>query len=52
LTWLQGGNVLLKLIDKGFVTDKEYRKFLKQATPCYQTGKMPDVNRVYHVTVL
>lgn len=47
------GNRLLRVIDKGFVTDKEYKKYSKETTlPCYKTGKMPEVNRVYHVTLL
>ncbi len=48
------GDVHFKVIDKGFVTEKEHKKYRKQlkSTPCYETGKMPDVNRVYHLILL
>ena len=48
------GNVMVKLIDKGFVGDKEFKKYNKiaQGHPCYQTGKMTDVDRVYHLTIV
>jgi len=46
------GPVSLRILDKGFITDKEYRKRQKETLmPCYKTGKMPDVDRVYHVTL-
>jgi copper chaperone CopZ len=46
------GDVKLRVIDKGFIPDREYKKFLKSTTmPCYVTGKMPDVDRVYHVSL-
>lgn len=51
------GPAVLQVIDKGFVSDKLYKKYSRQAEDhqCYQTGKMPeqsDVKRVYHVTAL
>jgi hypothetical protein len=44
----------LKVIDKGFVTEKEYKKYLKMSSKysCYKTGKMENVKYLYHVTVL
>jgi copper chaperone CopZ len=51
------GQVVLQVIDKGFISDKLYNKYSKHAQghQCYQTGKMPeqtDVRRVYHVTMI
>lgn len=51
------GPVILQVIDKGFISDKLYNKYGKQAEghQCFQTGKMPeqtDIKRVYHVTVI
>jgi copper chaperone CopZ len=48
------GDVRLKLIDKGFVSDKEFKRYRKMAEkyPCYQTGKMPDADKVYHLTLI
>lgn len=51
------GPVVVQVIDKGFISDKLYNKYSKQAQghQCYQTGKMPeqtDVRRVYHVMVI
>ncbi len=47
------GNIKMKLIDKGFISDKEYKKYKKIAEkyPCYETGKMTDADRVYHITI-
>lgn len=51
------GQVVLQIIDKGFITEKLYNKYGKQAEghQCFQTGRMPeqsDIKRVYHVTVI
>jgi copper chaperone CopZ len=46
------GDVVVKLIDKGFISEKEHKKYVSsKPLPCYITGKMPDINRVYHVTL-
>lgn len=47
------GDTRVKLIDKGFVSDKEYRSFKKSAAayPCYETGRM-EGTKVYHITLL
>lgn len=44
----------VKLIDKGFVSDKEYKKYLKLASkyPCYKAGKMENVKVLYHLKVI
>lgn len=44
----------VKLIDKGFVSNKEYKKYLKMASkyPCYKTGKMENVKVLYHLKAL
>ncbi len=48
------GKVRLKIIDKGFLSAKEFKKNKNMATknPCYETGKMDGVERLYHVTIL
>lgn len=48
------GITQVRLIDKGFVSDKEYKKFLKIASkyPCYKAGKMDDVKVLYHLKVV
>jgi copper chaperone CopZ len=48
------GTVRVRVIDKGYVSDKEFKKYKKLADkfPCYETGKMPNVNRVYHLTMM
>lgn len=47
------GNVNFKVIDKGFITDKEYKNYLKAASkyPAYKTGKTLEGKRVYHITL-
>lgn len=44
----------VKLIDKGFVSDKEYKKYLKLASKysCYQSGRMDNVKTLYHLKVV
>ena len=44
----------VKLIDKGFVSDKEYKKYLKMASkyPCYKVGKMENIKTLYHLKVI
>jgi copper chaperone CopZ len=44
----------VKLIDKGFVSDKEYKKYLKLASkyPCYKVGKMENVKVLYHLKAI
>ncbi|MDI1234642.1 MAG: heavy-metal-associated domain-containing protein [bacterium] len=48
------GEVKIKIIDKGFLTTKEFKKYKKIAVkyPCYETGKMEGVNKLHHITVL
>lgn len=48
------GDVRVKVIDKGFISDKEYKKFKKNAEkfPCYETGKMSEAAKVYHLTIV
>lgn len=45
---------LVKVIDKGFISDKEYKKYLKMASkyPCYQSGKMDNVKILYHLKAI
>lgn len=47
------GNVGLRIVDKGFISHKEYKQFRKIAAdyPCYESGKMEGADRVYHVTL-
>lgn len=44
----------VKLIDKGFVGDKEYKKYVKMASkyPCYKAGKMSNVKVLYHLKAM
>jgi len=44
----------VKVIDKGFVSDKEYKKYLKLAStyPCYKAGKMENIKVLYHIKVI
>jgi copper chaperone CopZ len=44
----------VKVIDKGFVSDKEYKKYLKLASkyPCYKAGKMENIKVLYHLKVI
>lgn len=44
----------VQVIDKGFVSDKEYKKYLKIASkyPCYKAGKMENVKVLYHLKVI
>jgi copper chaperone CopZ len=46
--------VQVKLIDKGFISDKEYKKYLKMTSryPCYKSGKMDNVQTLYHLKVI
>lgn len=48
------GVVRLKIIDKGFVADKEYKEYLKKSAkyPTYKTGINENGQRVYHVTLI
>ena len=44
----------VKVIDKGFVSDKEYKKYLKLSSkyPCYKAGKMENIKVLYHLKVI
>lgn len=44
----------VQVIDKGFVSDKEYKKYLKMASkyPCYKVGKMENIKTLYHLKVI
>lgn len=44
----------VKVIDRGFISEKQYKKFLKIASkyPCYKTGRMDKVKTLYHLTVI
>ncbi len=44
----------VKLIDKGFVSDREYKKYLKLASKyhCYKAGKMENIKVLYHLKVI
>lgn len=47
------GSMTFKVIDKGFLSDKEYKKYLKANAQSHnQPEKTPDVSRIYHVIVL
>jgi copper chaperone CopZ len=48
------GIAQVKVIDKGFVSDKEYKKYLKLSSkyPCYKAGKMDNVKTLYHFKVI
>jgi copper chaperone CopZ len=55
------GNITFSLVDKGFVTAKEFRKYASMTKmPCVQSGRMakccssgeaPEGDRVYHVII-
>ncbi|MDI9336940.1 MAG: heavy-metal-associated domain-containing protein [Alphaproteobacteria bacterium] len=44
----------VKVIDRGFITPKEHKKFLKQSSKysCYKTGKMDNIVTLYHLKVV
>lgn len=44
----------VKLIDKGFITDKEYKKYLKMASKytCYKNNKMDNIKVLHHLKVM
>lgn len=44
----------VKVIDKGFISDKEYKKYLKLVSKysCYQSGKMDNVKILYHLKAI
>ena len=44
----------VKVIDKGFVSDKEYKKYLKLSSkyPCYKAVKMENIKVLYHLKVI
>jgi copper chaperone CopZ len=45
------GDKILTLVDKNFVSGKDYKKFTKSTTmKCYESGVM-EGKRVYHVTI-
>jgi copper chaperone CopZ len=48
------GIMRVKLIDKGFVSEKEYKRYSKIASKyyCYQSGKMDNVKFLYHLKVV
>lgn len=48
------GIVKVKLIDKGFISEKEYKKNLKFTSKytCYKAGKMDNVKTLYHLAVI
>jgi copper chaperone CopZ len=46
------GDKTITLLDKNFVTAKEYKKYGKSTNmQCYETGTMGSGERVYHVTI-
>lgn len=47
------GNMLFKVVDKGFVPDKEYKKYLKSSSqPHNHDNKPVDAGRVYHIVLI
>ena len=48
------GEIRLKIVDKGFVTDKEYKTYKKYGTefPSYLTGKTTDGKKAYHLILI
>ena len=44
----------VKVIDKGFVSNKEHKKYLKLSSKytCYKTGTMDNVVTLYHLKVM
>jgi copper chaperone CopZ len=48
------GEISFRIVDKNFVADKEFKTYQKQLkdNPCYDTGKMPDADRVFHALLL
>lgn len=44
----------VKLIDKGFVSGKEYKKYLNLESkyPCYKTGKIENIKVLYHMKAI
>lgn len=44
----------VKVVDKGFISDKEYKKYVKMSSkyPCYQSGKMENVKILYHLKAI
>jgi len=44
----------VKVIDKGFVSEKEYKKYLKLGSkyPCYRAGKMDNVKYLFHLKAI
>jgi len=48
------GSTRLQVIDKGFVSEREYKKYLKMASkfPCYKGGKMDNVKVLYHLKTI
>ncbi len=48
------GNAKIKILDKGFVTNKEYKKYLKDiaAINREQASKTQKENSIYHITIL
>lgn len=46
------GDATFKIISKGFVSDKEYKKYAKEmAVPVIDDGKVTDANKVFHITL-
>lgn len=48
------GNAKIKILDKGFVTNKEYKKYVKDiaAINREQASKTQKMNPIYHITIL
>ena len=44
------GEVGFRIVDKNFLSEKEFKTYQKQLkdNPCYDSGKMPDADRVFH----
>ena len=46
------GDVTFKIISKGFVSDKEYKKYAKEmAMPLSDDGKVLNADKVFHITL-
>lgn len=48
------GEIRLKVVDKGFVTDKEFKTYKKYGAefPSYLTGKTTDGKKAYHLMII
>ena len=48
------GELRIRIIDKGFLPEREFRKYNKLSTkyPYYKTGKTPEGIRIYHIIII